>query len=79
MTKQRQPIMNSQAPSETESECALYQARITPPVAWSGGPFLVMRKIPITQRATASGPKKAQRRLSAVVTVRCSFRASGLV
>ncbi len=65
--------MNSQAPRVIVSESDLYQARISLPVAWSAGPFLLMRMIPITQRATARGPTRAQRRFSEVV-MRCSFR-----
>jgi hypothetical protein len=36
---------------------------------------VLMRMIPTTQRATASGPISAQRRFSELFIVRCSFRA----
>ena len=68
--------MNSQPPSTIESESDLYQARIWLPVAWSAGPLLLIRMIPTTQRATESGPTRAQRRFSEAFTGRCSFRVA---
>ena len=77
VTKPRQPSMKSQPPRTIVSASDLYQARIWLPVACEAGPLLLRRMSPTTQRATVSGPTRAQRRFSEGFIVLCSFRGEG--